>query len=371
MAGFVRVLCVIMICFLPVVLLAQGTITAEGFGESEDAALNDALRNAVQQGVGTIIAAETISANYQMLSDQILNRSAGFVRSYTELNKRQESDGVWRITVSAEVHAIQDTLLTDQLARELLYRFAGSPRFLVLLDDSDSPERGSASAEIALIERFIDNGIDVVEPTQIENLRSKYGVGAILSAEAATLAALGTETGASIIILGNARAEEATQFRGQLGPMRSVNAVIQARVFRADTGEIICAGDATGREVSVTVVDAVARAYREAADSVSKEFLLEVLRLWSQQQSSPASFDVSITGVNYSLKNQLIEYLRTQVDGIHSVQQLRYSDRVLELNLDFMGSIETLGARLNGIRIDGAELEIVGEELHSLQAVME
>ena len=78
------------------------TVTAEGVGKTHDDALKDAFRNAVRQVVGAMVDAETIVKNDQIISDKVLTYSAGIVKKYEEVSKKDEK-GLVRVKIKATV----------------------------------------------------------------------------------------------------------------------------------------------------------------------------------------------------------------------------------------------------------------------------
>ena len=62
-------------------------IVAEGAGTTADEALKDAFRNAVRQVVGAVLDAETLVKIDEIISDQVLTYSDGFVKTYEEISK--------------------------------------------------------------------------------------------------------------------------------------------------------------------------------------------------------------------------------------------------------------------------------------------
>lgn len=77
-------------------------IESVGSGETEEKATTQALRNVIQQQVGTYIDAETIVANETVLKDEILDYSAGFVENYERLGVSVQ-DGVTEVRIRAKV----------------------------------------------------------------------------------------------------------------------------------------------------------------------------------------------------------------------------------------------------------------------------
>ncbi|MCK7503639.1 MAG: hypothetical protein MZV70_05675 [Desulfobacterales bacterium] len=60
-----------------------------GLTRRDDQAISDALRKAVEQGVGAYIDGETRVENFQLISDRIYSRASGFVSSYRVIHEEQ------------------------------------------------------------------------------------------------------------------------------------------------------------------------------------------------------------------------------------------------------------------------------------------
>ena len=84
------------------------TVKGEGWFEGSDGligkdrAINDALRKAVEQAVGTLVSSETMVQNFQTLNDQIYLQSQGYVQSYKILSESQRPN-VYEVTIQASV----------------------------------------------------------------------------------------------------------------------------------------------------------------------------------------------------------------------------------------------------------------------------
>lgn len=79
-------------------------VVAEGAGTTPDEALKDAFRNAVRQVVGAVVDAESLVKNDEIIDDQVLAYSNGFVKKYDEIaGSKKSSGGVHRIKIKAQV----------------------------------------------------------------------------------------------------------------------------------------------------------------------------------------------------------------------------------------------------------------------------
>ena len=110
-----RVFLVVLFCLIaPVQNTAfseeTGLVTAEGVAAvqegaadiARDAAVEDAQKKAVEQAIGMFIDSRTQVEQYRVISDNILSRAKGYVKSYTILDERTDS-GLLRVRISAEV----------------------------------------------------------------------------------------------------------------------------------------------------------------------------------------------------------------------------------------------------------------------------
>ncbi|GEM_PF-3602678 len=69
---------------------------------ARDRAIDDALRRAVEQALGTFVSSETIVKNYRLIEDRILSRAEGYVSSYRIVSEEIE-DSLYRVRILAEV----------------------------------------------------------------------------------------------------------------------------------------------------------------------------------------------------------------------------------------------------------------------------
>jgi hypothetical protein len=78
------------------------TVFAEGVGTTKEEALKDAFRAAVRQVVGEVVDAETLIKNEQLVKDQVLTYSDGFIPEHTVTSEKHEN-GIFRVGIRAKV----------------------------------------------------------------------------------------------------------------------------------------------------------------------------------------------------------------------------------------------------------------------------
>ena len=78
------------------------TVFAEGVGTTREDALKDAFRAAVRQVVGEAVDAETIVKNEELVRDQVLTYSDGFIPEH-KVTSEKHDNGLFRMGILAKV----------------------------------------------------------------------------------------------------------------------------------------------------------------------------------------------------------------------------------------------------------------------------
>jgi hypothetical protein len=79
-------------------------VVTSGVGRNETDATKDALSNAVRQAIGAVLSAETMVKNDQVIRDQILTYSDGFVEKYEMVGKPDTTySGLVSVRIRAQV----------------------------------------------------------------------------------------------------------------------------------------------------------------------------------------------------------------------------------------------------------------------------
>ena len=104
---------------------------------TEDAAIEQAKRAAVEIGIGTVMSSETVVKNSVLFSDNIFAKSTGFVKTFTVTDKFQGPDGLWTITIDAVVTEIIDEILQDELAVQTLLNAMNRPKIIFMIKEQN------------------------------------------------------------------------------------------------------------------------------------------------------------------------------------------------------------------------------------------
>lgn len=76
-------------------------IITSGYGYNAESAVQDALRNAVSEAVGAMVSSTTIVENDELIKDEVLSLSHGFVKTYRKLSESGNSTDGYEVMVVA------------------------------------------------------------------------------------------------------------------------------------------------------------------------------------------------------------------------------------------------------------------------------
>ncbi|NOZ75385.1 MAG: hypothetical protein GXO90_08425 [FCB group bacterium] len=348
--------------------LAFSQLIVEGHGTTRDMALSDAKRNAVEQGVGVIVASQT-KVTQSTLEDVILSKANGFVKNYQELSAAQASDGLWTVKISAEVTDILDELVQDQIALDLLLSWVKHPRFMVMIDEQNVDDPNTTIAETEIGRIMGGKGFDIYSPTQTKALKERNVNLAQLQDDPAAAVALANEFGAEYLVMGNARSIALTN--PLLGSRFSGQGNITAQVIRADNAQILAQETFHGKATHVDPITAGMYALKDAGEQLSNYLVAETVRRWSLEQSNARTITLRINGVAYRDKRLIINYLKNEVEGVQAVDQRSFAAGLLTVALQYGGSNEDLGGVLDGHALGDFTLYISGETPNGFDLTVE
>ncbi|MBI5903688.1 MAG: hypothetical protein HZB84_09435 [Deltaproteobacteria bacterium] len=343
-----------------------------------DAAIEDALRKAVEQAVGTLVSAETVVENFQVLNDNVYTKTQGYIKGYSVLNETQ-SQGLYQVTVRATV-AIGG-LKNDLDALGVLYARAEKPRVLFLIAEQNIGHRhyvfwwwgGSeymgetvdmSAAETALKEAFLGKGFNVVEGSgRLDGIEisNAYRV-ADLTNEGARQ--IGKKFNAEIVVKGKALAKEGPRTPGsQVG---SYIADITVEAIKVDNGAVLASarGHGTSRHVSDVTggVEAISRASNEAADRLVEQIAAK----WQ----SGNIVTLRLGGIkDFKKIADFKNALKTRVKGVKAVYQRGFEGDQAVFELDTRSSTQNIADDLS--RLSSFPLKITNMTQSTIDAVME
>tara|TARA_A100000164_G_scaffold87308_1_gene75065 strand:- start:512 stop:1636 length:1125 start_codon:yes stop_codon:yes gene_type:complete len=352
------------VLFFNCVLFSQSSnISAEGFGMTEDAAIEQAKRAAVEIGIGTVMSSETVVKNSVLFSDNIFAKSTGFVKTFTVTDKFQGPDGLWTITIDAVVTEIIDEILQDELAVQTLLNAMNRPKIIFMIKEQNLIDNTPTDfAETQLIKMFYDKGFDVVDRQLVQALKGESDYTQALSGDVSAASKIASMLGADIIVIGTAKISSGGVIGAGNFQMTSGQADINGKIVRADTGELLAiVPQARGKKPHISPSTAGINAANEASSILGSDIIGQLIKKWSTQQSNAVNVFLVVENVNFSSYMALGNHLKSQmIPGIQSAFEKGFNDGVAEFQILYEGKSQDLAMALMQNQSADASIEVTG-----------
>jgi hypothetical protein len=368
------------------------TVVAEGMAGvqgnpaiARDNAIQDALRKAVEQAVGTMVSSETLVENFQVVRDNIYNKSTGYVKEY-KIVKESPGKDLHAVTISATVST--ESLKNDLGALGLLIARVGKPRTLFMIAEQNVGQeillywwgswgsRGGAAfagqsvemavSETVLKEEFLNRGFNVIDISAVTGkfeISNAYRIADLTDTGAREI---GRKMGAEIIVKGKALAKEGPRTAGSA--VGSYLADITLSAVRVDNGQVLASvrGNAAARHVAQHVGGN--QAIENAARQVADKLVEQITAKWTAEMSGGQLIKLTIRGLG-GMKDlvKVKEFLKSKVRGVQNVIQRSFEKGEAVLEVDAKSSAQQIGDELADKPIQGLDLDITAATGNTLE----
>lgn len=332
--------------------LAQesATVTVEGMAPisggntmtAREAALRDAMRKAVETGLGTLVESRTIVNNFALVNDQIYSRASGFVSSYEVLSEQKQVD-TYVMTVKAVVNTQQ--LGNDARALGLLQELVGKPKMMIMVDEywwesglpKESQEAVDDPASAARIaERFLAKGFSLVDAETVKKLRASEmmtmddlmnnGDAIVRLAQQAA-----AEYGAEVLILGTCKAEPVSVVGGKY----TASATFSAKIVDASTGALMGTKQYSQNGVGASPEQARSESGGRAGDGVSETLVTQVVQYWQDKANNGMDYLIKLYNVD-SFIQQGMKFMTglKNVAGVTHAKKRTWDEKLHRMEID-------------------------------------
>lgn len=329
---------------------------------ARDKAIEDALRRAVEQTVGTIIESETVVQNYELLSDRIYTKSDGYVAGYKILEENQQ-EKLYRVKALVDIG--MDKLKDDLSAIGLLIRRMKKPRVMVMITDEniqgqsifDRYVASISQSEGIIIRKLREKGFMVVDAAQVkQNLNRDEAVRAF-SGDNQAASLLGNQAGAEVIIVGQAIAAPG----GRVGNSNLIShhATITARAIKTGSSEVIAQADEEGAAVHVTPLIGAQNAIKQSAEKLADSIIEQILEKWASEATSLRSISLLVVDIQQEQLTKLKIALENNVRGVARIYIRSFNADAAQLEIEFKGDGEDLATELKNLSFNGCSIELI------------
>ncbi len=315
----------------PAAVFAQDVVVVKvkGMGLDRDAAVKDALRNAVEEGGKNELMSKSQTQDFAQAYDIVLTRATGLVKDYKVLDETQ-SDGLTIVRVEAKVSKKLVDATWGEVA--ILLKQLGRPKIMVVFTEViHDLERPEGTREVVqrssvlgtLIERkLLKLGFKLVNPAQMKEIERKKAEIAAAEDDTATLKALASSYGAAIYIVGTSRAT---------GPQKTTAAGISLNMWETDvtiqgywteTGDAIFSNAMVGVRGGSRVAGPAGgnKALEKTGKKLAEASVYDMLEAWSRGTAGGVG-DVIVEVHNVQSVKQAI-YIKKALADIKGVEDV-------------------------------------------------
>lgn len=337
---------------------------------ARDKAIDDALRKAVEQAVGTLVSSDTMTEKYKVIHDKVLAQTTGYIRKYKILSEKAEGK-IYRIKIQAEVG--RANLMNDLRALGLLHVLAEKPKVMVIMEEKVAGLFGTSAwekigqAESTLMEKFLAAGFNVVDSQTVKANITRDQALRMLEGDSRAVAAAGLQFGAQVVMIGKALSKNAG---GKVmdTQLQSLQAVVQARAVRSDDARVIASRSEQDSKAHIDEARGGVLAIKGASERLADALIKDILAKWrSETYGRTRQIAVVITGlVSYRHLTAVKKFLEREMQGVKAVHQRSYLSGSAELMLDYGGKSSNIADELANRKFTGFRLEPVNVTPHRL-----
>lgn len=355
------VLLVLPLCLITGVKAEEKIVETTGSSDlSRSDAIRQAMRSAVQEGVGMFIHTETEVENFEIKKDAIFSRAQGYVTSYDLLKEWQEND-TYNIRIKAVVSL--DKIKDDLMAMKILLDSMERPKLMILIEEKyvGMEDMGMRLAETELSNMFTAKSFDLVDRAQIEQIKSMDQARQALEGNTDAAKQLGLQFGAQYVILGKAVLQDAGEAFAGSG-LKSIQGTLQVKVLQTQTGLVLGSAVKNGVAAHISQLTGAAKAMKDATQKAVDEYLVDTITNSFQNfLNNGAPLKLYITGVkSFTMYKQVAGAVETLENIVSSKKDgWNKTGGLLVLDLRFKGISEELADLLDGKRLDKGRLEVV------------
>lgn len=338
-------------------------VTVQGYGTTREEAINDALRNAVEQAVGTLIDSQTLVQNAEVIKDEIYTKSRGFIQDWTIVSEQKNADQTI-VTAHVQVDTNPNSQLMGQLQRlQLIEQGLHDPRIGVIIPEyhASSPIP-NPTGETAVTKKLIEAGFSrLVDARQIQDIRYSQTMKAILQGNRNDAISFASRQCLDYLVVG----EAFSSYNSNLYGLISCSARLDARLIKADTGEVIATTSLTGMGVHSSESMAAKLALNEAGEKMGDYLVQQLMAFASNPEKG---VQLVVKGITSYTKISILENELKQIRGVKSVYVRGYNGGIATIDINYTYAPKTLANELE--KLSSINLNITDVTNSGIQALV-
>ena len=303
-------------------------IVAVGTGSTYESALHNAMRIAIERSIGTFVSSRTLIVNQQLITDEIMVKSGGYIESYDVLRQEQYA-GIFEVEVKFKVRSeeLRSNVMTLLEKKALVEANLSDPRIAIIATD--------------------DNNIRYPEiESEITNALHNAGFSRIVTTDNAF------------------DYEVKINVQTALNSNKTYSATLSVKMIAANNNEIVYANSFRGKSRMFTnnsVAGALEFASKRAASAIATAALNLAASLEQHITIRISKATVENYGGLENLKTRIKEISGVRNLFVRSINRTGNTSRYLELDVNFDGGAAELASLLarNGFLVQNMYSSVI------------
>lgn len=323
-----------------VVTEGRSQILESGEQNAYEAALDHALRNAVEIVLGTMIDNRTLVNNGVLLEDKIYSRAYGFVKTYDVLEEyNQGSTKFLKVSADVVIADVRD----DAMALGILQDRAERPLLVLAVSEQNQEGRPTTYFKNELEEILVNKELQLIH---IPNLTSTT-----VDALGNDPITIGTQYGGQIMVAGNVEAVENNLSKNPIFKdknIKSVNVSIALKAFNLGDGRILSSRQVRENGIGLDFNTAMKDGIEKIAQELGGNLVDDFIKKWDLYVNNGFEYSVIFKGIRYNQVKLIKEFTPRRIQGIkaHFDKGFDSTSNTYKTLIRFQGSAEELARRM-------------------------
>lgn len=327
-------------------------ITVDGRGSTQDAALKDALRTAVEKGCGQFIHSQSETKNYELILDKVLSKSAGFVKKYEPnppVFSAPDASGI--ITVKITAYVSVKEVATEWGEIQILLEQKNKPRLMVIIGERIDGQKEEDSTVASEIEKqLLKNDFPLVDKTQFNEVQRRDVNAAAFEDDLGKVIALSKQFGAEVVIVGSSQADFGTLEEVTPGvTVYMYGTTVKVRAVRTDNAATLFSENVTTRKGSRTKTGGAHAALQDAGAQMAKKVQDGLVAKWGREVADSQSVNLEVSNITFAQRSKLTDAMKA-LPKVKGVQERPFSNKVAFYTVDVKCSADDFAKALSELK---------------------
>jgi hypothetical protein len=319
-------ICITILLLFPHTLLAGKLVTAKGisFFESgreliaRDKAIDDAKRAALEQAIGSTVESQTTVENFTVLKDQILSRTAGYLKNIKVIEEKKTGMGTYEVVIEADVET--SAMIEDLDRFKKVLSWQKNPRISIIIDhNTDKGYLPSAQKSASLLtDKLKQAGFTVYKhsPGQESLMGLLVGLSLELSSKQSSYQNINL----------------------------SVNEIsLSANIYRPYDGEILGTSTAVKSLPGENKLKVLDEGAKNCIDSIWTDLRSKLIKEWEKELYNERDINIIIKKIpSHSKALEIANIFKSDVTGMIDSNLINFKNGTAEFNVKYKGWPEHL-----------------------------